>query len=282
MPEAKVIIICEVNGINETKENNEDSKSIIGSAKEISNILTEQFHIQNITISISSISTIANSSLPVDNDNKIYLIISNNDRSSSGLINYMDENTHYPVLSFNIHKFQANQNEQYKKCALRLAKVYALVDTSIGTYILNYLKNEKQRLFVQGVQTRTKESPMYQNNISSSLEKQTYVQGISKSEFDDSITLIKGKVREQISSAQHNDKLVLVTTDRQSGFDRMLAHVPYKGQVLNLTSKFWFDSTKDIIGNHILDVPHPNVSVVKKCTPFPIEFVMRFVLFYFH
>lgn len=55
----------------------------------------------------------------------------------------------------------------------------------------------------------------------------------------------------------------------------MLAKVPYKGQVLNLTSAYWFEETKDIIPNHIISIPHPNVSIVKKCTPFPIEFVVR-------
>jgi len=55
----------------------------------------------------------------------------------------------------------------------------------------------------------------------------------------------------------------------------MLALVPFKGQVLNLTSAYWFEVTKDMIPNHLLSVPHPNVSIVKKCTPFPIEFVVR-------
>ena len=69
--------------------------------------------------------------------------------------------------------------------------------------------------------------------------------------------------------------LALVTTDIQSGFVRLLASVPFKGQVLNLTSAYWFDVTKDIIPNHLLSVPHPNMSIVKKCTPFPIEFVVH-------
>mmetsp|Transcript_28741 Transcript_28741/g.35001 ORF Transcript_28741/g.35001 Transcript_28741/m.35001 type:complete len:344 (+) Transcript_28741:146-1177(+) len=81
-----------------------------------------------------------------------------------------------------------------------------------------------------------------------------------------------GKVRDQYDLG---DRLALLTTDRQSGFDRMLASVPYKGQVLNLTSAFWFDTTKDLMDNHILSIPHPNVSIVKKCKPFPIEFVVR-------
>jgi len=81
-----------------------------------------------------------------------------------------------------------------------------------------------------------------------------------------------GKVRDRYDLGS---KLALVTTDRQSGFDRMLALVPFKGQVLNLTSAYWFEVTKDMIPNHLLSVPHPNVSIVKKCTPFPIEFVVR-------
>mmetsp|Transcript_1406 Transcript_1406/g.2025 ORF Transcript_1406/g.2025 Transcript_1406/m.2025 type:complete len:333 (+) Transcript_1406:3-1001(+) len=81
-----------------------------------------------------------------------------------------------------------------------------------------------------------------------------------------------GKVRDRYDLG---DKLALVTTDRQSGFDRMLCTVPYKGQVLNLTSAYWFEQTKGIIPNHLLRVPHPNVSIVKKCKPFPIEFVVR-------
>ena len=71
-----------------------------------------------------------------------------------------------------------------------------------------------------------------------------------------------GKVRDRYDLGP--TKLALVTTDRQSGFDRMLALVPFKGQVLNLTSAYWFEVTKDIVPNHLLSVPHPNVTIGKK------------------
>ena len=74
------------------------------------------------------------------------------------------------------------------------------------------------------------------------------------------------------------NKIALVTTDRQSGFDRNLAVVPYKGMVLNLCSYYWFQQTQDIISNHILSIPHPNVTIAKQCQPFPIEFVVRYVV----
>lgn len=81
-----------------------------------------------------------------------------------------------------------------------------------------------------------------------------------------------GKVRDYYS---HNGKRILVTTDRISAFDKVLGYIPYKGQVLNQLSAFWFEKTKHIIGNHIIDIPHPNVSIVKEVKPYPVEMVVR-------
>merc|ERR1712176_1199993 len=64
-------------------------------------------------------------------------------------------------------------------------------------------------------------------------------------------------------------------TDRLSGFDRQLCVVPFKGRVLNQVSLWWFKHTKDIIPNHIISSPHPNVSIVRRVNIFPIEFVVR-------
>ena len=82
----------------------------------------------------------------------------------------------------------------------------------------------------------------------------------------------KGKVRDQYKL---NNSLALITTDRQSAFDRVLASVPFKGQVLNLASAWWFDQTKHIIDNHVVSVADPNVIIAKRCKVFPIEFVVR-------
>lgn len=82
----------------------------------------------------------------------------------------------------------------------------------------------------------------------------------------------QGKVRDRYDLG---DELLLVTTDRQSAFDRVLASIPFKGQVLNLTGAWWFEHTKDIVANHVLEIPDPNVTAAKKCEVFPIEFVVR-------
>jgi len=81
-----------------------------------------------------------------------------------------------------------------------------------------------------------------------------------------------GKVRDVYTSP---DKIVLVSTDRHSSFDRIIAHIPFKGEVLNQISAFWFDQTKDIIQNHVVSIPDPNVLVAKKCQPLPIEAIVR-------
>ena len=81
-----------------------------------------------------------------------------------------------------------------------------------------------------------------------------------------------GKVRDQYDIG---DKIVLITTDRQSAFDRVLASIPFKGQVLNQTSVWWFKNTEQIISNHFIEMPDPNVIIAKKCKVIPIEFVVR-------
>ena len=82
----------------------------------------------------------------------------------------------------------------------------------------------------------------------------------------------EGKVRDNYLLG---DKRIIITTDRISAFDRVLCTIPFKGQVLNQTSAFWFKKTKDIIKNHLIEVPDPNVMVVDECKLIPVEMVVR-------
>lgn len=81
-----------------------------------------------------------------------------------------------------------------------------------------------------------------------------------------------GKVRDIY---ERDGKLVLITTDRHSSFDRIIAHIPWKGQVLNQVSAWWFEKTEDIVPNHVLAIPDPNVTIARKCTMLPVEAVVR-------
>lgn len=82
----------------------------------------------------------------------------------------------------------------------------------------------------------------------------------------------QGKVRDFYI---RNRKRIIITTDRQSAFDVMLGYIPYKGAVLNLLSKFWFEKTKHIVQNHMISIPDPNVMIAKDCKPIPVEMIIR-------
>jgi phosphoribosylaminoimidazole-succinocarboxamide synthase len=84
--------------------------------------------------------------------------------------------------------------------------------------------------------------------------------------------LYRGKVRDNYSK---QDRIVMITTDRLSAFDRVLTTVPFKGELLNRLTVFWFDHTKDVAPNHILDVPDPSVLVVRRLRPIAVEMVVR-------
>jgi phosphoribosylaminoimidazole-succinocarboxamide synthase len=103
--------------------------------------------------------------------------------------------------------------------------------------------------------------------------KQTIPQALKAVDVDWPHDHARGKVRDLFSLP--NDRWLIVTTDRLSAFDRILTAVPFKGQVLNQLSAFWFEQTADIIPNHIIAVPDPNVSLVHGCETLPVEVVVR-------
>lgn len=82
-----------------------------------------------------------------------------------------------------------------------------------------------------------------------------------------------GKVRASWSCG-HEQRLI-VTTDRLSAFDRVLAGVPYKGQVLNQLAAWWFEQVGDLVDHHVVSVPDPNALLARQARPLPVEVVVR-------
>ena len=72
----------------------------------------------------------------------------------------------------------------------------------------------------------------------------------------------RGKVRDNYDLP--DGRRIIIATDRLSAFDRAIAAIPFKGQVLTQTARFWFDRTADLCPNHVLDYPDPNVLVVPR------------------
>ncbi|MDA0652878.1 MAG: phosphoribosylaminoimidazolesuccinocarboxamide synthase [Proteobacteria bacterium] len=96
---------------------------------------------------------------------------------------------------------------------------------------------------------------------------------LTEANFSELPNFQEGKVRDSYDLP--DGRRIMITTDRQSAFDRVLAAVPFKGQVLNQTARFWFDQTADICPNHVLDYPDPNVIVARKLSMVPVEMVVR-------
>lgn len=91
--------------------------------------------------------------------------------------------------------------------------------------------------------------------------------------FPNQTGFYRGKVRDVYS---FEDYVVMIASDRISAFDVILPRaIPYKGQVLNQIAEHFLRATADIVPNWLLNVPDPNVSVGKKCAPFPVEMVVR-------
>lgn len=107
--------------------------------------------------------------------------------------------------------------------------------------------------------------------------KENFSRGLLQVEMPEFGTPIRGKVRDiWIIDVQGQQVRIMVTTDRQSAYDRLICTVPGKGQVLNLLSEYWFENTRDIIPNHMIAVAHPNVIIARQAQDtLPVEVVLR-------
>ena len=83
----------------------------------------------------------------------------------------------------------------------------------------------------------------------------------------------QGKVRDNYDLP--DGRRIIIASDRLSAFDRILAAIPFKGQVLTQTARFWFEETSDICPNHVMDYPDPNVVVGQRLDILPVEIVVR-------
>src|SRR5690349_10501270 len=83
----------------------------------------------------------------------------------------------------------------------------------------------------------------------------------------------RGKVRDNYDLP--DGRRILVASDRLSAFDIILTALPFKGEVLTQTARFWFDATRDICANHVIEYPDPNVLVCRRLKIMPVEVVVR-------
>src|SRR5208282_1924406 len=83
----------------------------------------------------------------------------------------------------------------------------------------------------------------------------------------------RGKVRDNYDLP--DGRRIIIATDRLSAFDRIIGAIPFKGQVLTQIARFWFDATRDLCPNHVIEYPDPNVLVCRRLAMMPVEMVVR-------
>ncbi|MDZ4785271.1 MAG: phosphoribosylaminoimidazolesuccinocarboxamide synthase [bacterium] len=108
--------------------------------------------------------------------------------------------------------------------------------------------------------------------INDALIKEQLKYVLSETNFEFLGSKYQGKVRDNYTNG---DVRYLITSDRLSCFDVVVTSIPFKGQILNQMAVKWFDLSKDIIANHIIDVPDPNVMIARNCEILPIEIIVR-------
>ena len=231
------------------------SDEVASYAQEVSRVLDERFEISRVVVRSADAPT---DRLDRDESEGSSLFVVLGPSSSSKLT--LERESVSPVISLS--------TQDAFETALAIAKFCSLAGPSeLRVAVLSAVRQRRQGRLVQDAQYQT-QSRFYMSKISRAIDDNLLITG-------DNVAVegrLRGKVRDRYEGAK---TLALVTTDRQSGFDRHLALIPFKGAVLNLTSAFWFKATQHIIPNHLLSVPHPYVSIVRKCQPFPIEFVVR-------
>ncbi len=268
---AKVVIICEENLVGES-----DPTTSSATAHSIGQVLKKTFGILDVTNRLLSAPAdrLLTSLRNLQNESVVFAVLvgCESDGGATSLINLIEMESPSPIVSLT-----SSDSTTAEDCALSIAKLCGLSCDRTRSEISNYLASKRQAKLVDDIQTHTK-SAFYVDKIEHAFDSNIQITGNSVAFDANMISFVPdrlvGKVRDRYDLGTC---LALVTTDRQSGFDRQLAKVPFKGQVLNLTSAYWFQKTAHIIPNHLIDVPHPNVSIVKKCQPFPIEFVVRYV-----
>jgi len=95
---------------------------------------------------------------------------------------------------------------------------------------------------------------------------------LDRTDFTGLGTKYAGKVRDVYTK---DERVILVSTDRQSAFDMQWCAIPLKGQVLNQLSHWWFDNVKDVMPTHVIGAPDPNVTVAEKLKMIKFEVVVR-------
>ena len=159
----------------------------------------------------------------------------------------------------------------YKNAALAAAKICGLSMPTVRESVEKLHQDNKMILHISDVTNKYHVYDPLLNVYCQNMEK-LLQEGAAKTSES---LIYSGKVRDIYSRDDGN--LDMTATDRLSAFDQHVTTIPFKGEIINRVSMWWFNATKDIIPNHFVDISNsdPRTMTVKKCKVFPIEVIIR-------
>jgi phosphoribosylaminoimidazole-succinocarboxamide synthase len=153
-------------------------------------------------------------------------------------------------------------------CALAIVKIAAIRYPQLTCSVNKYHDINRQKLRIMDVMNK------YRNVYIDAKKYNQWKENKNNDYLNDYEFVRSGKVR-NIYKSTYQDTLLISSSDRLSAFDRHICDIPYKGNILNSISVWWFDQTKDIVPNHLIKQLNSTDIIVKKCKPILIEFVVR-------
>jgi len=231
-----------------------------------------------------------------ENNNNVYVYITIAGKSNA-LSALVDGNTVKPVIScpplkhesmYDIYSSTSMPSEispmlvlNPVNAAFAVLKILGNQDTSIRNIVKDIHNKNKQKLNIEDVKSMYKYTT--KNKYNKMLTTLLSIESTENLSFLQKQSFKKGKIRDLYNltdnifpeEEEYYSLLSLCATDRLSGFDRYLCDIPFKGCVLNSISGWWFEKTKHIVKNHIINSNYCRHSIVEKCNVIPIEFVVR-------
>lgn len=154
----------------------------------------------------------------------------------------------------------------YENCCLAVVKIIGLLDADVSRGMMHYQSSLREKIRIEDLKTVAVYS---KENLDNS-------ERVNEDDLYKNLKLLrKGKVRDIYADDSGRDILVMKATNRLSSYDRYVCDVPYKGEMLNRISIWWFNQTRDIVPNHFIQYHGRDGMVVHKCEPIMVEFVVR-------
>ena len=201
----------------------------------------------------------------------VYIVIAND---SDALSVFIDKNMNIPVITClsnkkNYSNFVTSMiTSDPKNVAFHAAKI-------CGVHNCIVVKNIIKKRESKNIKTKYQDLLHKYNLYNSKLLECCNIKKEDEKNYLDRL-LHSGNTRSLYSFNSSSKEFI--ATDNEEISEKKTVSVPYKGEIVNGISKYWFEMTKHIISNHVLEdkrfYKNPKTMLVKNCTCYPVSIVL--------